>query len=331
MPRTRRATLGLAFAALLLAPALAQAQLAHRAERRCAVPRSARLHVLELPSLRFSPLPLVLGSLLPEGDAEEDREARAGVLAGLDPLDGATATRSSPPSLPSPSSNGDYASDPHVERPGIPHIPEPMVFDLVRRLGARQWEVEANVLFLMPIDPDDLSLEWAPEVELALADGFAIELELPMRDDHVEALKFGAQLTFGTGFDGHFIHGTQAIVEYELDREAVQATLVYLAALELDPTWRLLGMAGVRTTAGPDPFAIEVVVNANLFAEVTDFLVLGVEANYSSDLREDHRLLVMPQAHLTLGRFLRWQLGAGLSANGAQRGAAVSTRLIVEL
>lgn len=215
----------------------------------------------------------------------------------------------------------------------VPHVPEPMVFDLVRGLGARQWEVEANTLFMLPLDPNDWEMSWAPEIELALADGFAIELELPMRDDQVDALKTAAQLTFGTAADGRFIHGTQAIVEHELAHDATQTSLLYLAGVELDPTWSLLVMAGFRTTfAEPiEQFRMETLVNMSLFARVASWMVLGLEANYADDFERGRELLVMPQAHLKIGDHLRWQLGVGFCAAGEDRHAVASSRVIVEL
>ena len=51
-----------------------------------------------------------------------------------------------------------------------PIIPEPMVFDLVRPLGALKGELEGNTLVEIPLaqtDPSDPSVFWAPEVEAA--------------------------------------------------------------------------------------------------------------------------------------------------------------------
>src|SRR5690606_33047962 len=71
-----------------------------------------------------------------------------------------------------------------------PHIPEPLAFDLVRGLGARKGELEVNVLLEVPVGGVP---HWAPEVEWALADGAALELELPIRGTELEAIKFASQ------------------------------------------------------------------------------------------------------------------------------------------
>lgn len=52
----------------------------------------------------------------------------------------------------------------------IPHIPEPMVFDLMRPLHARAGEVEVNTIGILP--PGG-RLKWAPELEATLLDGLA--------------------------------------------------------------------------------------------------------------------------------------------------------------
>ena len=50
-------------------------------------------------------------------------------------------------------------------------IPEPMVFDLVHGLGVEKGAFEANVLALFPLnDTSDREIDWAPEVEYAVAD-----------------------------------------------------------------------------------------------------------------------------------------------------------------
>ena len=44
-------------------------------------------------------------------------------------------------------------------------IPEPMVFDLVRGLGADKGELEVNVLGVFPLESSDpRETEWAPEI-----------------------------------------------------------------------------------------------------------------------------------------------------------------------
>ncbi len=75
-------------------------------------------------------------------------------------------------------------------------LPEPMVFDLVRGLGARAGELEANTLFMSPLRRGHAELAWAPEVAWAPIDDLALELELPVANMELEAVKLALQQTF---------------------------------------------------------------------------------------------------------------------------------------
>jgi hypothetical protein len=85
----------------------------------------------------------------------------------------------------------------------LPHIPEPMVFDLIRPLGARKGELEMNALFLNPTRRRT-SLEWALEIEYAFLNNHAIELELPFENMRLEELKLSYQATFGDKMEHRF-------------------------------------------------------------------------------------------------------------------------------
>jgi len=55
------------------------------------------------------------------------------------------------------------------------HIPEPLMFDLVRGLGARQGELEVNSLADFPLNyTTTRGIDWAPEVEYALFKKFLL-------------------------------------------------------------------------------------------------------------------------------------------------------------
>ena len=68
-------------------------------------------------------------------------------------------------------------------------FPEPMVFDMVRGLGAEQGEVEVNTLVLVPTDP--AAAIWAPEIEAAVADK-SPDLDLESRSDIARMVGIGA-------------------------------------------------------------------------------------------------------------------------------------------
>ncbi|MGB5229070.1 MAG: hypothetical protein WBN55_12465, partial [Eudoraea sp.] len=112
---------------------------------------------------------------------------------------------------------------------GIPDIPEPMVFDLVRELGARRGELEINVLAVFPLSSNSSHfVEWAPEIEYAIWDNFAVEFELPIEDGTLEALKVALQYTFGKSKSGRFIHGTQFMIEKIRNKAKWDFSLLYI-------------------------------------------------------------------------------------------------------
>lgn len=194
-----------------------------------------------------------------------------------------------------------------------PRIPEPMVFDLVRPLGARRGEAEVNTLAVIPLNRDLGSPEWAPEVEVALADGFAVEFELPFEEWSLKSYKTAAQITFGRAFDNRFIHGAQGILLYDKDTGNVTPTLLYLAGIEFDENWSALLMAGLRTELDGDDRArrTERLFNFSLFRHVGDYTTLGVETNSAVNLIGDGEFRLMPQVHQELRNHIMIQFGAG--------------------
>ncbi len=214
-----------------------------------------------------------------------------------------------------------------------PRIAEPMVFDLVRPLGAKRGEGEINVLGLVPLtnqsrrvdgvpdplglvrrSPDRQGIEWAPEIEYAVCDGIALEFELPMENGRLEAYKTAAQVTFGTGFDYRFIHGAQAIVQYDRHPGLWTTTLLYLAGFRFDETWSVFGMFGSRAevSGGVPNKEVELLANMTLFADVTERLVAGIETNVGQVFGGNTEVLVMPQLHYEIGPY--WMIQAGVGA-----------------
>jgi hypothetical protein len=80
-------------------------------------------------------------------------------------------------SVTSASANVDNAPFPEGDAAlgsAMPHVPEPLLFDLVRPLGEH---VDSSIV------------EWAPEIEYAFADGYAVELEFPFVDSDLVEYK----------------------------------------------------------------------------------------------------------------------------------------------
>jgi hypothetical protein len=212
-------------------------------------------------------------------------------------------------------------------------VPEPLLFDLVRPLGARKGELEFNTLAVFPWshtnrDPEDDpfgsgpttfdrgGIEWAPEVEYAPIDNFAIEFEFPFEGAKLEEYKLGLQWTIGTAFDNHYIHGFQVLVEPNTEWKRWNSTLLYLGGIRFDDTWSSLIMLGGRMDlSGPDNAAtFERLVNASLFADLTDTAKVGLEANFAGGVDGTMEFILVPQIHYDFTRQLQVQAGLGFGA-----------------
>lgn len=216
-------------------------------------------------------------------------------------------------------------------------IPEPMIFDLVRELGTKQGEIEINVLAEFPLSSiSSRHIDWAPEIEYAIWDNFAVEFELPFEDAKLEALKTALQYTFGKSKSGRYIHGTQFMVEKFRKIDKWDISLLYIPAYRFDPVWSVLALLGVRQQVGSDSQnkTTTLLLNATVFAEISDHTALGLEFNNSDpgnfDEEEELELLVMPQLHLELSK--HWSLQTGLGAEFKEHGVntTAALRMIAE-
>jgi len=207
-------------------------------------------------------------------------------------------------------------------------IPEPMLFDLIRPLDSKKGELEINTLLYKSfnsdsskrsIDPfgigpntkDRDQIEWAPEIEYALSDGFALEFEVPMEGSEIEAYKFAAQYTFGRLNDA-YIHGMQLIVEPNRDFEKYNTTLLYLGGYRFDETFSTLFMLGGRMDLeGEQKYkTFEYLANATFFAELNSRVIVGIETNYAEH-RDQSRYAVafIPQLHYEVSEHIEIQTG----------------------
>jgi hypothetical protein len=221
---------------------------------------------------------------------------------------------------------GTVRGNPEQGGKGIPVIPEPMLFDMIRPLGAVRGELEANVLAVSTLDGQPLA--WAPEIEFAVADGFAIELELPMTGARVDSVKLGLQGTFGTGLDGNFVHGVQYLGT--IDRAGRWgSSLLYLAGLRYDRHWSSMTMIGLKAKDSLRPGRAVLLTNHSLFRDIGQRTTAGVEFNRQGG--RDGNWLLVPQVHQRIGHRAVLQLGAGVEKPRAERRTAIaSLRLVGE-
>ncbi|QDU05490.1 hypothetical protein V6x_52270 [Gimesia chilikensis] len=222
----------------------------------------------------------------------------------------------------------EYNDDSRIE------IPEPLLFDLVRPLGARKGEIEINTLSLFPwsksntnpedsdpfgfgpTTPDRKGIEWAPELEYAIADNFAIEFEFPFENSTLEEYKLGLQWTIGTAFNNHYIHGFQMLVEPTVEWANWNTTLLYLGGIRFNDTWSALFMLGGRMDleGSQNAQTFERILNVSIFANVAKSTELGVETNYASKLNGESSFIVVPQIHYEIMEGLQIQSGLGFGA-----------------
>jgi hypothetical protein len=208
-------------------------------------------------------------------------------------------------------------------------VPEPLLFDLVRPLGARRGEVEVNTLAIFPWratnrdlqgDPfgpgpttiDRQGIEWAPEIEYAIADNFAIEFEFPFEGATLEEYKLGLQWTIGTAFNNQYIHGFQVLIEPSTAWENWNSTLLYLGGIRFDETWSALFMLGGRMDLeGPNNSeTFERLTNVSIFADISESFLVGLETNYASGIDGTNSFIFVPQVHWQVTN--RWQVQSGL-------------------
>jgi hypothetical protein len=191
-----------------------------------------------------------------------------------------------------------------------PDVPEPMIFDMMRPLGARQGELEANTLATAPLSGPDRKIAWAPEVEYALADGFAIEGELPFEGSRLAELKLGLQGALGSFNQGRSAHGIQYLGIYDRHSHHYSSSLIYMLAHRFDARWSNVAMAGLSDLSfkgGANRNAA--ILNNTTFYDASDATVLGLEINYLGG--SEGQVLAMPQIHQRLASKINAQFGLG--------------------
>lgn len=212
---------------------------------------------------------------------------------------------------------------------GAAHLPEPMVFDLVRPLGAREGELEANMLIVTEVRDGHVTVGWAPEVEWALYDGVALELELPMVDAELHALKAAGQVTIPSPDPG-FTHGVQLIAEVSVTDWQPQYAAMYLLGGRVGPV-TVFGMVGARSRSPHDQLETwDLIANPTVGVDLHETVTIALETNAAFGLDERVRVLLMPQLHWQVVERFRLQVGGGVLYDSGEWLPHVGTRLIIE-
>lgn len=219
---------------------------------------------------------------------------------------------------------------PHEVAAQNPNVPEPMLFDLVRGLGASRGELEVNLLVRNDFRRAKDAFYWNPEIEYLWRDGVAFELELAMDRTHVEAVKVMTQVTFGIPVPGRYIHGGQVILERSGLDGGLDAALLYIGALRFTPQWSLSVIQGAKYGDGllvrPPGAYPTYLGNATLFHE-TSSVTAGIELNLESPRSDNPAIRIMPQIHIHKGAWAA-QFGIGVATSRGSEEAFAAIRLV---
>jgi len=191
----------------------------------------------------------------------------------------------------------------------IPAIPEPMIFDMVRPLGARRGELEVNALAQVNLSGPGRHVEWAPEVEYAVVDGFAVEIELPFTDGRLTDYKIGLQGTLSTFRGGRSIHGVQYLGLHNRRDGGWSSSLLYLLGNRFGESLSTMTMIGAGDVTLKSTKGTGLIINHTTFWDVDPETVLGFEVNRQTGASQ--YWLLMPQLHRAIGKKVSAQIGAG--------------------
>jgi hypothetical protein len=207
-------------------------------------------------------------------------------------------------------------------------IPEPLLFDLVRPLGAKKGELEINTLAQQARGSG--MLEWAPEIEYAIADNLAIELEFPLENSTLTDYKVALQGTFSQSSFKNMVHGWQVITLKSATESQYSADVLYINGYRLSDKFSTLNMVGIRRTEFGSNGDIVKLANNNLFYDFSPRFTYGLEINNEIHPGGDWRYSVVPQLHFDFNHHVTLQAGAGISKlNAAKKTEQVfATRLI---
>lgn len=210
-------------------------------------------------------------------------------------------------------------------------IPEPMVYDLVRPLDASKGELEVNSLFVLPLRRGERTLEWAPEIEYAFANGHAIELEFPLEGGSLKDIKVALQGRFGISSDEKFIHGWQFIAKVNREDQTPILDILHLAGYRFDRKWSLFSMQGMRRTRTDSGRQLKGIYNLSVFHEMNRRVTGGIETNFEFACPGCAQALLMPQMHIEPFRKHVLQFGIGMvKQTGHRARPALGWRLIRE-
>ncbi len=210
----------------------------------------------------------------------------------------------------------------------VPPIPEPLSFDLIRNLGSRRNELEANVLMMTTFD----AVAWGPEIEWTPARNFGLELELPFENARVAALKAGAQWTITSVDKRRLEIGTIGLYEHGVHGPERRATLGAITGVRFSRMVQALTIVGPSFDLGPSRPVPGGTLNTSVFVQTSRYLTAGIELGYRAAREERSTGTLLPQIHVNPTRHVKLQLGAGATTHiGLRVKPLAAVRLSYEL
>jgi hypothetical protein len=190
-------------------------------------------------------------------------------------------------------------------------IPEPLLFDLVRPLGAKKGELEINTL-AQQVRGSGV-VEWAPEIEFAIADNLALELELPNENSRLTDFKVAMQGTMVQSRFEKMIHGWQVLAIKNREKNTYSADALYINGYRISEKISTLNMLGLRRTTFGGNGRNVTLINNNIFYDYSSQVTVGLEVNSEIHPGGNWRYSLVPQLHYDFNRHITMQIGAGIS------------------
>lgn len=209
-------------------------------------------------------------------------------------------------------------------------IPEPLVFDLVRRLNSHKGEYEFNTLFRYEGTARASGLLYAPEFEYAFADGFAGELELPVADGKLDSIKVALQSKIGTIEKGKLEKGVQAIYEQKIEGAEKEISLLAINGFKFSHHLSVLTLIGPVAQIQGDATNWGILANGSVFYNNSREVDVALETNYRKVKNEPSELKLIPQLHLLFEKDVKFQFGIGAMLTEGEWLALSALRAIIE-
>lgn len=192
-------------------------------------------------------------------------------------------------------------------------FPEPMVYDLMRGLDAKKGELEFNVLSSSNFSSQNQRIQINPEIEYAIMDGLAFELEIPI-DRQIVSTKWGLQYTL-TPKSTKFMMGLQGIYEKFKNSDREDFSLATVLNYRLSQAFSLVAITGLRDATMSDlndHYAF--IMNVSLFYQINDRVTLGLENDRNIYFgKKKRKALTIPQVSWKANQYFKIQSGVAFN------------------